>query len=349
MLDDRIAHTIENLLIAHGEEFHGISGVAQLAGDGSDRRFFKFRSGSAAYLAVLPSPTHPQAHAEARAAFHIGSHLHAAGVAVPRIFGFDPESGLILFEDLGDTLLYDLIQTHGPNSLAVQAYYGQAIEALLRLQLAGRPGFDPAWCWDTPRYDRALMLSRESGYFKKALCEDYLGMTHLPPGLAAEFEALADRAAQLPADSILHRDFQSRNIMILHERVRIIDFQGARLGPLGYDLASLLIDPYARLSRESQDALLCAYLDGLARHIPLDRESFLEGYYLMVLQRNLQILGAFAFLSQVRGKEFFRQFIHPAAISLHNHFKAGHGKGMPILTGLAEEILNRLSTNGIKK
>jgi hypothetical protein len=232
---------------------------------------------------------------------------------------------------------------HGAQAPEAGTCYRQALSALAHLQTETRQGFQPDWCWDTPRYDRALMLTRESGYFQKALCEDFLGMNSLPQGLGQEFVFLAERAMQEPADFILHRDFQSRNLMVHKGKVRIIDFQGARLGPLGYDPASLLIDPYAGLSQDRQQALLGCYLDALASHIPLDRGQFIEGYYYMALQRNLQILGAFAFLSKVRGKEFFKQFIIPAVNTLHEHLATPQGRDFPLLRAVTEQVENFLN------
>ncbi|MDG4476350.1 aminoglycoside phosphotransferase family protein [Thiovibrio frasassiensis] len=317
----------------------------RMAGDGSDRQFFRFSVGDLSLLAVLPSPTLPLGMAEARAAHAIGLHFSTHGAAVPRIYGFAEECGLILFEDLGDTKLHDLVLLYGAESPEVDLFYREALAALAHLQTEASQDFQPAWCWDTPRYDRELMLTRESGYFQKALCEDFLGMNNLPRGLIQEFVFLADRALQEPADFILHRDFQSRNLMVHKGKVRIIDFQGARMGPLGYDLASLLIDPYAGLSLDRQQALLGCYLDALASHIPLDRGRFIEGYYYMALQRNLQILGAFAFLSKIRGKQFFRQFIKPAARTLHEHLAAPQGRDFPTLRAVVQQVRNLLEAH----
>jgi len=314
----------------------------RMAGDGSDRRFYRFAVGDHTLLAVLPSTSQPQGMAEARAASAMGKHFFMHGAAVPEIHGFAEDCGLILFEDLGDTKLHDLILQYGVESPEVDTCYRQALAALAHLQTETWDGFQPEWCWDTPRYDRELMLARESGYFQKALCEDFLGMETLPQGLGQEFVFLAERATQEPADFILHRDFQSRNLMICEGKVRIIDFQGARLGPLGYDPASLLIDPYAGLSPARQQILLGFYLDALAAHIPLDRGRFVEGYYYMALQRNLQILGAFAFLSKNRGKQFFRQFIKPAAATLHEHLAAPQGRDFPCLRVVVEQTRNFL-------
>ena len=341
MFTDQHRQALNRLLAEQGLPSE-IPMAQKMAGDGSDRQFYRFVAGGLSLLAVLPSVSQAQGMAEARAADALGRHFFAQGAAVPRIYGFAEECGLLLFEDLGDTKLHDLVLQQGADAPEVDAYYRQALTALAHLQTETRDGFQPEWCWDTPCYDRELMLARESGYFQKALCEDFLGMRDLPQGLGREFVSLADRAMQEPADFILHRDFQSRNLMICGGKVRIIDFQGARLGPLGYDPASLLIDPYAGLSSARQQALLGCYLDALASHIPLDRGRFIEGYYYMALQRNLQILGAFAFLSKNKGKQFFRQFIKPAAATLHEHLAAPQGRDFPCLRTVVAQVRNFL-------
>jgi aminoglycoside/choline kinase family phosphotransferase len=184
------------------------------------------------------------------------------------------------------------------------------------MQVRAAEGFDPAWCWDTPRYDRQLMRERESGYFLRACCTDLLRLDFDREAVEAECARLADEAAQAPAHFFLHRDFQCRNIMLTGHEVRFIDFQGGRLGPLAYDLASLLLDPYVALPQTLQEHLLAVYLDALQEEIPYNPEQFLREYVFLALQRNLQILGAFAFLSQVRQKSFFAQFLRPALGSL---------------------------------
>ena len=342
-ITDQQRQALARLLAAQGLSPE-IEVAERMAGDGSDRQFYRLAVGDLSLLAILPNASQPQGMAEARAAHAIGCHFFTHGAPVPRIYGFAEDCGLMLCEDLGDTKLHDLVLAHGAQAPEIEACYRQALAALAHLQTETRQGFQPEWCWDTPRYDRELMLTRESGYFRKALCEDFLGMNDLPQGLDQEFVFLAERATQEPADFILHRDFQSRNLMVCEGKIRIIDFQGARLGPLGYDPASLLIDPYAGLSLDRQQALLGCYLDALAAHIPLDRGRFMEGYYYMALQRNLQILGAFAFLSKNRGKHFFRQFIAPAASTLHEHLAAPQGRDFPCLRAVVEQASNLLRT-----
>ena len=124
---------------------------------------------------------------------------------------------------------------------------------------------------------------------------------------------------------------------MLHEdTVRVIDFQGGRLGPLGYDLASLLIDPYAGLSHTMQEELFSYYVS-TAEPYGIIGEDFSTGYTVLALQRNLQILGAFSFLSKVQGKHFFQQFIEPALQSLHERLAKPFFGDYPCLRKIAGE------------
>lgn len=307
-----------------------------LSGDGSDRPFFRVRQGVKSYLAVFPSPTVARACDEAHSTYVIGRHLQQAGVPVPAIYAYDQPSGGILFEDLGDRLLFHQVVTK--DDVAVDELYGQAVVVLADLQLGACSGFRPEWCWDTPRYDRQLMIKRESNYFAVEFCTKFMGLSVLPAGLGDEFAGLADRIMLCPADSLMHRDYQSRNLMVAQGRLRVIDFQGARFGPLAYDLASLLNDPYVSLSEARKQQLIGQYLERLHTYISLDRDRFMEDYWHIALQRNLQVLGAYAFLVQERGKEFFRPYITPALERLLTLLATTLAADYPILLDLVGQI-----------
>lgn len=296
---------IENLLSCTLAE----KDVVQLAGDGSPRQFFRFEVGGEKLVAAFPAVELEQELRESRSAWFIGRHLLDKGIALPKIKNWDAASGALIFEDLGDTRLQDIAeQDQGIN------VYERTVDQLAQMNLLGGKGFEGSWCWDSPRYDRTLMLERESGYFLSAFWQGLLGQEE-PQGFMAEAELLACRLERADAGYFLHRDFQSRNVMVHESRPRIIDFQGGRLGPLGYDLASLLVDPYVGLSHSIQDQLLERYYDGIGE-TGLSRDEFYAQYYFLAVQRNLQIIGAFSFLSNVRGKVFFADFIEPALVSL---------------------------------
>jgi len=296
--------------------------LRRLAGDGSSRRFWRVGrpNGEGLCLAVAPAGRTEQDMMEAGAARLIGVHLHGCGVRVPAQYGWDEEQGLLLFEDLGDVKLHDLVeQSRNPSGQidlqAVRPWYIQAVQQLAWMQIRGAAGFDRDWCWDTRAYDRSLMLSRESGYFLRAFWQELLGQKEIP-GIGEEFEQIATAASQAPATFFLHRDFQSRNIMARNGQLCFIDFQGGRMGPLGYDLASLLIDPYTALPPSFQEELFRMYLEAVTALYPLDGQQFRREYSFLALQRNLQIIGAFSFLSRTQGKLFFSRFIAPALLSL---------------------------------
>lgn len=297
--------------------------LTSLAGDGSSRQFCRVTSGDKVVcLAVAPGPRGDEQGAEARSTRLIGSHLHRTGAPVPAQYGYSEEHGIILFEDLGDTKLHDLVKREGGsvpsiNVEKLRPWYHQVLENLVVMQVRGAKTFDPEWCWQGKRYDAQLMLEKESGYFCRSFLIDFLGC-RVPSGIKEEFVEIARICEGEPASYFLHRDFQSRNIMIQGDRVRFIDFQGGRLGPLQYDLASLLIDPYVCLPHHFQAELIDYYLECIKKEVPVNVKQFLEKYDYLALQRNLQIVGAFSFLSGNKKKLFFKQYISPALQMLND-------------------------------
>ena len=338
-------HQMENILamLQEKEDFpQGEWGFTCLVGSGSDRRFFRICKKSdgpdqitSLFLAILPSFTNPRGLDEARSCYHIGLHLHALGVPVPKIYGYDEITGLIVLEDLGEKHFFDLMQDASVSRSEKMQYYRHAIEALAHFQIAGREGFVPGFCWDTVVYDKKVMLW-ESGYFENAFCRDYLGIENIDAAVDHEFQDLAARSCHVPDLYLMHRDFQSKNLMITEGKIRIIDFQGARFGPLAYDLASLLIDPYVVLDEDFQQELFWYYLDIVNTYDHVDQKQFTDGYYYLSLQRNLQILGAFAFLSKKKRKSAFSRYIEPALRSLGSHLHKPQGDSFPHLKKLLD-------------
>ncbi len=298
-----------------------------IAPDGSTRKFFRIRrDGFSLCLAVAPASQDKQDLKEARAVWKIGKHLEQKKLPVPRMYGKNFEIGLILCEDMGDTKLFDLVtkkrKPGNPLPEEVKAYYQEVITILADMQVEGVKDFDTSWCWDTKRYDEDLRFSREGMYFLSSFWRDMLGCD-ISKDIIAECREIA-KLAHDGDDFFLHRDFQSRNIMIKDSKVGIIDFQGGRLGPLGYDLASLLIDPYAALSEKEQDELFHKYLEIIRTRHEIQELSFHRAYSFLALQRNLQILGAFAFLFRVRKKAFFQQYIRPSVSLLQKRLSDDH-------------------------
>jgi N-acetylmuramate 1-kinase len=334
---------IQNLLEKAGfVTFTSLTEVEKLAGDGSDRLFFRLHlPNTPPLLAIIASPFFDKGLIEAKSTFRIGTHLFDKGVPVPEIFGFEARDGAVLCADLGDMHLQNIACSPDGFEKA-EKFYRQAIDALVALQIVGKENFDLRYCWDTSKYDEKLMLERESGYFYRSFCRDFLGMIPDDHRITLEFQRMAHKASREPSSYLLHRDYQSRNLMVHEKNVYIIDFQGARMGPLGYDLASLLIDPYAGLTASQQEKIYLYYIECMSQRIALDPDQFHEGYLQLALQRNLQIIGAFAFLSQIKGKKFFKKYIFPAVCSLSSLLDRLPGIPYPYLTQLVMEIIERL-------
>jgi len=286
----------------------------QLPGDGSRRIFWRITSqrSNISLIAMANPPADDAARRENLAYLRIGRHLRRNGAPLPEIHRHDLEKGWFIMEDMGYMSLQDLVSS-GEDPLPA---YEKVLHYLFRLQTKGVNDFDPKWCCQTERYDRTVMLTYEAHYFKDAFLSHYLGLKGDWPELEAAFSHLSEKASRAGCGFFLHRDFQSRNIMLSKGNIGIIDWQGGRLGPLGYDLASLIIDPYTRLSRGQKTSVYSLYLALIKKHNPAWVESFERYYPYLAIQRNLQILGAFSYLIMVMNKTYFEAYIPEALRTL---------------------------------
>jgi len=321
-------------------EAHGVSlaGAQPLAGDGSDRRFFRLPGSPTRVLLWHPYAPGGEV-TENDSYFRIGKHLRGKGIPVPEIFHYCPEEGWMLLEDLGDISLEGFLKDQRADT-QVRFRYGQALEILVQMQLDGLEGFDTGWCFDTPVVDGPFLRERECLYFVLAFLQGYLGLKIAAIELAEDFDRLIQAAVATHGLYFLHRDFQSRNLMIKNGRLRVIDFQGARLGPLGYDVAALLIDPYVGLSPQWQEEWLAYYLEELQKRISVDAAAFRRQYAYLALSRNLQILGAFGYLTKVKKKTYFARYIPAAVKELQRRLGEKAGE-FPLL----EEVVRSLPKN----
>jgi hypothetical protein len=298
-------------------EFLGEPAVfSPIPGDGSKRIFWRIRipKSNPSYIAMENAPTDDFSKRENVAYLNIGRHLRDKGLPLPEIYRFDLEKGWFIMEDFGDVSL----QTACVQAKARLPLYLAVVEILFQQQIKGSEGFNTAWTCQTETYDRLVMRRYEVDYFKEAFLGTYLGLRKEWPGLENTFDHLIEEASNAEDRFFLHRDFQSRNIMIAGEKIGILDWQGGRLGPLAYDLASLLIDPYTNVPVPEKGQIYNAYHQLLRRKRPQRLASFERSFPYLAIQRNLQILGAFSFLSRVRGKTYFEHYIPGALQSLRH-------------------------------
>jgi len=285
---------------------------------------------------------------------YLAAHLGARGIPVPGVLAYKRSRGWSLVEDLGDRDLYAEVrqvprrdEPCGWDADArerVAALYREAPAVLVRLQIDGAAGFDPRRTHNPPRYDVALMREWESGYFVRELLVSRLGLD-VPDGLGGELDRLADRAAAAGTAYLLHRDYQSQNLKIHLGRICVIDFQGARLGPAQYDLASLLLDPYADLPEQLRHELRDHYLELFTSRTHEERERFLEYFPLVAAHRLMQALGAYAFLGLRRGKPAFLAHI-PVALRLLAETIAPIADTVPLLDAVVAEARRLVAAHG---
>lgn len=297
-----------------------------LHGDGSVRRYYRVAAGGRPYvLLVGPDPE------ENAAWVRVARHLAERGLRVPAVYGVDPARGWVLLEDLGDRSLYAALREPGADSLAL---YRPVVALLAAMQVRGAEGFHLGVGFAPAPYDRELMTEGEAGYFAREFAAGLLGLA-VPPGFARDAEALAAEVGRAPGDYFLHRDFQSRNVHLTPDGPALLDFQGARPGPLGYDAAALLLDPYAALPQATRGELLGYYRTHLAA-LGADLAHFDEAWHALGTFRLLQALGAFAKLGGRLGKPGFLEHAGTALAHLAAHLGERGHRETPALTGLVE-------------
>ncbi len=297
----------------------------RLAGDGSDRKYFRVEAGECSLILADHGIHSGESFGQAEAFATIGRHLGEKGIPVPEIYGFDRFSGLVFIEDAGDIHLQDIVlQENDP--AVISRLYRKIIDELEAMSVSGKIGFDTAWAYQGAYYDRELIIEKECLYFTQCLVKGYLQIRDIPEQrLLPEFQRLAGAILENAYNGFMHRDFQSRNILVKNSRPVFIDFQGARIGPVQYDLASLLADPYVNLDEDLVSGL-AAYAGErvAARAHPgtWDTKRFFRGYRLCCISRLMQALGAYGFLVAEKGKNGFEPYIPVALERLARHLEA---------------------------
>lgn len=305
-----------------------------LHGDGSERTFYRV-SGQKENLVLVWSPLDNETFPNENDSYvYIGRHLHKKGIPVPIIFGYSRSEGLTLLEDLGPVHLQDAVRSAGER---LTSFYNQAVDLLLRIQVHATEDLDTSHCFDTPVYDPQFIIRRELEYFRWSFLEGALGLKIDSDYLESDFSLLASRAGEVAGQLFLiHRDFQSRNLMVKDDLLYVIDFQGARLGPPQYDLASLLLDPYVQLPQSLQNELLRSHSSDFCRLAGISVDEFLDRFSHVALCRNLQILAAFSFLTRVKGRSHFAQYISPAWMGLRRLLEEAPCSEYRLLTDLVQ-------------
>lgn len=265
--------------------------LAPASEDASFRRYFRASLDDGSSFVVMDAPPDKE---DCRPFVKVARLLREAGVHAPQVHAADLAQGFLLLADLGSrTYLHELAPDNA------RELFADATDALIRWQLATRGG-------ELPPYDEAL-LRREMQLFPDWYVARHLGR-ELRPEQARRLEeifALLVKSALAQPQVYVHRDFMPRNLMLSDPNPGVLDFQDAVVGPLSYDMVSLLRDAF--LSWEEERVL-----DWAARYwekarsagLPLDADfgEFWRAFEWMGLQRHLKVLGIFARIHYRDGK-----------------------------------------------
>lgn len=309
----------------------------QIQGDGSDRTWYRVLSGNKSLIAVDHGIRQNEDVAEIDSFVSIGKHLYQRQLPVPEIFLHDTFSGLVFLQDLGDTHLQDVILKL-ISEKEIISHYQTIIQTIGEFSISGAQNFDTSWTYQSTYYDKELILEKECEYFVEAFLQDYLGMDAGVNDLEQDFNLLADKTLEYAVPGLMHRDMQSRNIMVRDDQYYFIDFQGARLGPVQYDLASLIIDPYVALPFPIQSQLIEFSTNLISKKIEIEKANFKHCLTYCLITRNLQILGAFGFLSKIKSKTYFDKFIPTAIKTLKNNLALFIKDELPTLKAMANKL-----------
>lgn len=314
--ETRLKAWCENALLSN-ELIHATDEICiePLSGDASFRRYYRIKlqtqlhqtkseRAAGSWIAVDAPPEKENSEQFCE----VAKLLADAGVCVPKVLGFDKPMGFMLLSDLGDRVLLDEL-----NSENVNAHYQAALDELVLIQKVSAPEMEAK----LPDYDQSKLLE-EMRLFEEWFVKAFLCLDLEPSELDTIHSAIQYIAGQVSLQTkvCVHRDFHSRNIMLCAnalpeggDDLAIIDFQDAVIGPITYDLVSLLKDCYVEWPKNTVDFHLLKYYQHLCQEKMLPRgikfEVFEQWFHLMGLQRHIKVLGIFCRLNIRDGKAHY--------------------------------------------
>jgi aminoglycoside/choline kinase family phosphotransferase len=275
----------------HSELRGAAFSLAPASEDASFRRYFRAELSDGRSFVAMDAPPEKE---DCRPFVHVAGLLREAGVHAPVVHAQDLSEGFLLLSDLGRRTYLQ-----GLNADSAAALFSDATDSLVRWQLASRSG-------ELPPYDDAL-LRREMSLFPEWYVERHLGRTLTgaqQSALESVMATLVNSALAQPAVYV-HRDYMPRNLMIADPNPGVLDFQDAVMGPISYDIVSLLRDAFISWEEEQVLDWCVRYWEkARAASLPVSADfgEFWRAFEWMGLQRHLKVLGIFARIRYRDGK-----------------------------------------------
>ena len=300
---------------------------------GSDRRYFRVRNHSRTVVLLECRSDDPDYERHLVYTRFFAAHT----VPVPGLIATDDARKMALFDDLGDTSLYSYFKI--PHSSAhIYDVYCSVLDILVKLHTRVTKHVHECPLLQTRIFDYDY-LRWETSYFLERFI---IGLRQLPlynkQPLEEEFHRLALKVDTY-SKGVIHRDFQCQNIMITAGGIpHVIDYQGARMAPAAYDVASILWDPYHRLDDGMRERLTEYYVSEVnKRSEGFNEKLFRASLIPCRIQRHMQALGAYGFLSVVKGKKYFLKHI-PEALRLLKEETAAVKEEYPEISWLVHSL-----------
>ncbi len=250
---------------------------------------------------------------ENRAFFYFTKIFEKVGIHVPKLFFVSENEQYYLIEDLGNRNLLAALSEEGESSF-VKLAYKKAIDQLLKMQLYDVNQIEFAsFSYPRAEFDFQSVLW-DLNYFKYYFLK-VSGLTFDEQLLENDFQLLAEEVGKQKWIAFMFRDFQARNIQVKNNDVWLIDYQGARKGPMLYDLVSLLYQASAQLSSSFRNELKEYYKQEAVKKMNLDSQGFETDFDIMVFIRIIQTLGAYGFRGLIEKKSYF---INSIPLALEN-------------------------------
>lgn len=285
--------------------------VFPLAGDASTRRYFRIVSGEDSMVLMVWEPFNDDGNYPF---LSVRNHFEKHGVTVPRVIAKSPSEGLVLLEDLGDLTLERKFWEN-QNQDIVLPFYEQSIDELIKIHYHAT--FDKTNCTAFKVAFDVEKLLWEMNYGREHMMR--ISQVQLTPVENKALDDVFNRICSELNDEkkfIAHRDYHSRNVMLKLGKVRVIDFQDARMGTIQYDLVSLLRDSYVLINDQSANHLINYYLDqrkDLSKKYnldPLSRAEFDRVYEIQTVQRCFKACGSFSSFYNLRNDTRYIKYIY---------------------------------------
>jgi aminoglycoside/choline kinase family phosphotransferase len=273
------------------------------------------------------------------------NHLRSAGVAVPDLYHYNRDAGLLYIEDFGELMLRDAVS--GKSDDTKRHYFEAAIRELVKLQVQGSSRDNPRFLGFKIRFDRELLFWELNHFTDYAIRDRMPGMPRPEDEKEIEehFNRIVDMLLVVPY-TLTHRDYQIDNLLVQDEEIKVIDFQDALMGPIPYDLACLLYD------RDTADILGDDLIEHLVYYYAdqyesesgesISRDEFRGHFDLCVLHRAFKVVGRFYYIHSVKKRDEFLKWIPPMCRAIRTYLMR-----FPEMEGLQKTLAKYMPEVGV--